>query len=128
MINLFYNGGFYMWPLLLLALIILGLTIKKATDLFGVKQSNARTLESGLNAIFFWGAMSAVIGFLAHFHGMYEAMMAMSKAPDISPAIVAGGFAVSLITILFGLVIFLIASIAWLVLRWRYKAVVAAIN
>jgi biopolymer transport protein ExbB/TolQ len=123
MFDIFARGGFYMWPLAILALTIFFLSIKKIYDLFIRENPGSRVLESGLNAIFFWGGISAVIGFLAHFHGMYEAMLAITKANDISPGIVAEGFAVSLITILFGLIIFFFASISWLFLRWRFKQI-----
>jgi len=124
MFTIFQQGGIFMWPLLIIAISVVILSIKKAIDLFGQTEQPRKQLESGLNAIIFWGAISVIIGFLAHFWGMYMALQAISMASDISPAIVAQGFAVSLITILFGLLIFLFSGIMWLVLRWRYKKLV----
>ena len=124
MLELFFRGGIFMWPILFIAIGIAILTIKKAIDIFGRKQMEQKSLESGLNAIILWGGLSVVFGFLAHFWGLYLALMEISRANDISPAIVAGGFAVSLITILFGLIILIISAIAWGVLRWQYKKLV----
>lgn len=110
-----------MWVLLIIAIIVATLAIKKVFDFYFKKSLDQKKMEWGLNAIIIWGVISATLGFLGHFHGMYMAMSFISEAADISPAIVAGGFAVSLLTILFGLTIFLFSSIIWLFLRWRFK-------
>jgi biopolymer transport protein ExbB/TolQ len=80
-------------------------------------------LENGINSILFWGAMSVLIGFLGHYHGMYLAMQQISRASEISPAVIAEGYGVSLITVLFGLLILLFSALVWFVLRWRLKQV-----
>ena len=86
MFTLFAKGGFYMWPLLLFAIIILALSIKKIIDLFFNPNISQGKLESGINSILFWGGLSVLIGFLGHYHGLYLAMQAISRANDISPA------------------------------------------
>ena len=121
MLQFFNAGGPFMWLLLFAAIAIVAITIKKLFDLFGNKAPDRLHLEKGINAVIFWGGMSVVLGFFAHFFGMYLAMNAISRAPDISPAIIAQGYAQSLTTILFGMFIFLISAIFWFVLRWRYK-------
>jgi biopolymer transport protein ExbB/TolQ len=110
-----------MWVLLIIAIIVAALAIKKVIDFYFKKSLEQKKMEWGLNAIIIWGVISATLGFLGHFQGMYLAMSFISEAADISPAIVAGGFAVSLLTILFGLTIFLFSAIIWLFLRWRFK-------
>ena len=82
-------------------------------------------MENGINAVLFWGIMSIIIGVFAHFIGIYAAMNAIMMANDISPAIVASGYAVSLITILFGLFILMLSSILWFILRWKYKSIIS---
>ena len=121
MLSLFIQGGFYMWPLSLFALIILFLSIKKIIDLFIKSDLNAVQLESGINSILFWGGMSLLVGFLGHYHGLYLAMQAISRAADIAPGIVAMGYAVSLISVLYGLIILIISAVIWYVLRWRCR-------
>jgi biopolymer transport protein ExbB/TolQ len=125
MFRLFFEGGIFMWPILIIAISIVILSIKKAIDLFGRTDLNQKQLESGLNAIVFWGAISSVFGFLAHFAGMYMAMVSIAEANDISPSIVARGFSVSLIPILFGLVIFMLSGILWLIFRWRRNKLIS---
>ena len=121
--SFFMQGGFYMWFLLVFAGIILGLSIRKAIQLFGKKSADPHQLESGLNAILFWGGISLLVGFFAHFHGIYNAMLAISRAADISPAIVAAGYGISLITILSGMFIFILSLIIWFILRWRFNRI-----
>jgi biopolymer transport protein ExbB/TolQ len=123
MFKLFMQGGMYMWPILLCSILIMVLSIKKIIDLFFKKDLNHLQLESGINSILFWGGISVLIGFLGHFHGLFLAMEAISRASDISPAIVAMGYGVSLITVLFGLLNLLISSLIWFVLRWRFKQI-----
>jgi len=125
MFTLFMQGGFYMWPLLLFAIIIIILSVKKIVDLFFKSDLSHAKIESGINSILFWGGMSVLIGFLGHFHGLYLAMEAISRANDISPAIVAMGYGVSLITVLFGLLILLFSALIWFVLRWRFKQLIS---
>lgn len=127
MLHLFFKGGIFMWPLLIILLSIIFISLKKAIDLFLRKNLEAKHIESGLNAILFWGVLSIIIGFIAHFCGLYLAMVEIANANDISPAIVAHGFAVSLITIIFGMLIFLFSAIFWLILRWRYKQRIAIV-
>ncbi len=121
LLNMLFKGGPFMWVLLIIAIIVAALAIKKVIDFYFKKSLEQKKMEWGLNAIIIWGVISATLGFLGHFQGMYLAMSFISEAADISPAIVAGGFAVSLLTILFGLTIFLFSAIIWLFLRWRFK-------
>jgi len=122
MLNLIMMGGTYMLPMMLFAIIIFVLAIKKVIDLFFKKNLTTLQLEKGINAILFWGAISALLGFLGHYHGLYEAMKAISQAHDISPAIVSMGYAISLITILSGLWIFFVSAVLWFFFRWRVKS------
>jgi len=123
MLQFFMEGGMMMWFLLILAIVILVQSTRKTIQLFGKQDLPKPTLETGINAIIFWGAISAIVGFFAHYLGVYHAMLAINRANDISPAIVAYGYSMSLITILSGLTIFMVSAIIWFVLRWRYKQV-----
>jgi len=121
MIQFFMEGGMMMWFLLILAILILALSIRKAIQLYGKQELPKTVLENGINAIIFWGAIAAIFGFFAHYLGVYYAMLAIYQANDISPAIVAYGYSMSLITILSGLTIFMVSAVIWFVLRWRFK-------
>lgn len=128
MLSFFLSGGIFMWVILVLALVVLGLTIKKAIDLFGSSRKENLNLEAGINAILFWGGISVVVGFFSHYYGIYLAMQAISRARDISPGIVAMGYGVSLISIISSLLVFLFSAIAWFTLRWRFKILTSQTN
>ena len=128
MFDLIMRGGPYMWPLIILAIVNIVLITKKTVELFIKPASNSIQLERGINAIMYWGILSGVLGFYAHFMGIYLAMQEIMAAADISPAIVAGGYAMSLITVLFGLNIFMISSLFWFAFRWRFKQLTASVN
>lgn len=121
--SFFMQGGFYMWFLLFFAVVIAALSVRKVIDLFSWKASDTELRESGVNAILFWGSISLLVGFFAHFHGIYNAMMAISRAKDISPAIVAAGYGISLTTILTGMFIFIVSLLIWFALRWRLNRI-----
>jgi biopolymer transport protein ExbB/TolQ len=125
MIRLFVEGGLYMWPLSILAIVIVALSVKKAVDLFARRGLDRESLERGLGAILFWGCVAAVLGFLGQFHGTYLSLRVISQAPVISPALVAEGLAVSLITTLFGLILLALAAVAWFGLSCRYRSLLS---
>jgi len=128
MVDFFLSGGEMMWLFLLIALLIIYLSIKKAIQLFSKKDLPGPVLENGINAIIFWGSISAILGFFAHYLGVYYAMQAIYRASDISPAIVAYGYSLSLVTILTGLVLFIISAIIWFVFRWRYRQLARSLS
>ena len=128
MYDFFLSGGQVMWFLLLIAVIILILGIKKGIDLFSGKELSKAKLEAGINAIAFWGGLSVILGLFFHFWGIARAMVAISQANDISPAIVAMGYRMALVSIITGLFIFIISLLIWFVFRWRYKSLIKNIK
>ena len=123
MLKFFIQGGLMMHLLLILAIIIIVLSVRRVIELYSKKDISKVKLESGINTIIFWGIISLILGYFAHYLGFYNAMEAIKRANDISPAIVAGGYAESLSTILVGLFIFMFSAIVWFTLRWRYKKI-----
>ena len=118
MYSFFLSGGMYMWILLLFAIIIMALSIQKLTWILKAGQLNLIQYERSIYAILFWGGISLMVGLFAHFHGIYNAMQAIARAQDISPAIVAEGYRLSLITVLSGMFLFIISLLIWFALRW----------
>jgi biopolymer transport protein ExbB/TolQ len=116
----FTQGGSIMYLLLILATIIVIWTLKTAIELFGRGRAGSR-VEIGLNSILFWGGISAGLGIFGHFSGIYFAMQQILNATDTSPAIVADGYFMAFTDIIFGLLIFLLATAFWSLLRWKYK-------
>jgi len=122
----FSSMGVFGIPLIVIALVILVLVIRKAVDLWGRKDLSASRLESGLHAILFWGAVSALFGVLGQLTGIYNALGAIMKAREISPNVVAQGFAQSFTTTIFGLETLLVSAIIWFILYGRYRKLTAS--
>jgi biopolymer transport protein ExbB/TolQ len=112
----FLKMGIFAWPLLLLALVLAVLIVRRAVQLTSDGTEDEAGFRTGLNAILFWGAVAAVIGFVGQYSGMYNGLNAISRATEISPALVALGLAESITTTLFGLGLFLVSAVAWFTL------------
>ncbi len=117
MFSLFNEGGpLFMTLISLAGLTALGLTVKIFTDKATGKQSVKYTPGSILVA----GSLSFMLGILGQAIGIYQALIAIQAAGDVSPAIIFGGFKVSMIAPMYGLIIFVITLIIWLMLAFLY--------
>lgn len=112
--------GPWKWPLLLLASIVLILIIIKTIDLLIKKNGNTRYL----NAILFWGCITALIGIIGQMSALWMSITEIMKAPDISLLLVYTGFLSSFVTVLFGFIILLVSAICWWGLR-NYKGLIS---
>lgn len=112
--------GPWKWPLLLLASIVLILIIIKTIDLLIKKNGNTRYL----NAILFWGCITALIGIIGQMSALWMSITEIMKAPDISLLLVYTGFLSSFVTVLFGFIVLLVAAICWWGLR-NYKGLIS---
>ncbi len=77
---------------------------------FSIKKTRAR-----LKHIKTIGTFGLVTGILGQLIGFYQAFAAIEQAGDISPSLMMGGFKVSMITTLYGIFIFLVSLLLWLV-------------
>lgn len=64
------------------------------------------------------GLFAFVTGILGQMIGLYSAFSAIEQAMDVSPAIMAGGLKVSMIVPMYGMVIFLISYLLYLVIDY----------
>ncbi len=122
----FASMGPFAIPMIIITLAIAILTVIKVIDLWGKKGLSPQKLERGLHAILFWGVVSAVFGFLGQISGIYRALNVIISATEISPNVVAQGFAESFTTTIFGLEILLVSAIIWFVLFGRYRKLTAS--
>jgi hypothetical protein len=70
------------------------------------------------HAILVWGALNAVLGVLGSAVGISLAAGAIENAPSISPPLLMGGLKVALSTTVFGMLLFALALVSWLVIRF----------
>ena len=63
------------------------------------------------------GLFAFVLGMLGQFLGLFQAFDIISSGMEISPAIMAQGVKVSMVTSIYGMIIFLIAYLLWFILK-----------
>ncbi len=125
MMEFFKQGGFFMWPILVISIVIAVLAVwafVRTRDLDGPDA----VVETGIDAVLFWGVWVVVVGLLGTFTGIYLAAGVIEQAAAVSPAVIWSGIRIALTTTLFGLFVFCVAALMWLGLRVSYRRRVAA--
>ncbi len=120
--------GTWAVPLFIISLAIIALVVKKTVDLYFRKGLSNAQLFKGLHAIIFWGVISAVTGILGQATGIYNAMLAISRAESLSPAIIASGFGQALTTTIYGIHVLIVSGIVWFILLARYNRIKGALK
>jgi biopolymer transport protein ExbB/TolQ len=114
MIKYFYEGGpLFMSLVTILGLVAIGFIINVIIGIIKGKKPSSGQLKN----IPIAGSAAFMMGILAQAIGLYQAMTAIQAAGDISPAIVAGGFQVSLIAPIYGLILFIFTLITYIIIR-----------
>jgi CubicO group peptidase (beta-lactamase class C family) len=103
--------------LVVLGGVVLFLTMRAVVLAMGRRAFSEDDLKAQTNGILFWGAASAVLGFLGQCQSAYLALTAILSATEIDPRIVAQGFVMTFFPSLIGLGIFAFAGVAWFSLR-----------
>jgi len=122
----FMGGPIFMIPLtaMLLTIIVLGIL----SWLMMVRKNHppSTTLKNMILSVIYIGSFAAVWGILGQGLGIYQALYAIQVAGDVSPALIMGGIKISMIAPLYGIMILLVSSLIWFVLKLRYNSVSAA--
>lgn len=118
MFNLFQQGGPLFMGILSLLLIGLIYFIIQAF-IQSNKDENEEIYSTLLSRIKSIATLALVIGILGQLIGLFSAMQYMESAGGVSAPILAGGFKVSLITTMYGVIIYSIHLIALLILKTK---------
>ncbi len=124
MMTFFREGGVIMYPLLVVTLVVIVLSIRAWLRLRGGDLSEA-TLGAGIDAIVFWGGYAVVLGVLGTLVGVSMAARAISAAEQISTSVVWSGIRVALSTTIYGLLVFAVSLLVWFALRVRHRRLAA---
>lgn len=113
MFDLFYAGG----PLFMgiLTIILVALIATAVYSLIKIKRDVSSSKSVSLVKEI--GIFGFVFGIFGQFLGLYQAFTAIEAAGDVSPALLAGGLKVSMITTLYGMTIFVIAWLLYFGLK-----------
>ncbi len=114
MTNLFYEGGpLFMGILTLILLVVLVMGITNTIVIFKNNSGQNDRINQRLSQIKSVGLFGLVFGILGQLIGLYSAFVQIQAMGNVSPAILAGGIKVSMITTIYGVTIFLIAYLIW---------------
>ena len=121
MADLFNMGGPFMGILTIIFLIILVISVYRGVQISKRDIDHATTFRHQLTHIKSVGVFALVTGILGQLLGLYDAFSAIEQMGNVSPALLAGGLKVSMITTLYGMVIFLISWLIWVGLDYAAK-------
>lgn len=110
------GGPFFMTIHLILWILVIFFTVKFLLNYFSDKR-NLKKLNKMKSYILFIGGYGFLLSIFYQLLGFFGALSAIEIAHDISPAMILGGFKISLIAPLFSLFLLLISSIIWFFFR-----------
>lgn len=105
--------------LTLLFLLILATAVYYGLRVLRGRVEYPTTFRHRLTYIKSMGLFTLVFGILGQLVGLYQAFSVIERVGDISPALLAGGLKVSMISTLYGVVIFLVSYLLWLALDYQ---------
>ncbi len=100
-----------------LALVILILTLVNTVRLALYKRERAAKLRTSIDAILFWGCLTAIFGFLGQWNGLNKASQALADYGLANPKFMVLGIGESLGTTVFGMFTLMVAAFLWFALR-----------
>ncbi len=122
MANLFYMGGpLFMGILTTLLVVMLAISIYFLISIASGKASDRPNFRHQLTYVKSVGLFTMITGILGQLIGLLEAFKAIEQVKDISPALLAGGLKVSMITTLYGILIYLFSILIWFLLDLWYN-------
>lgn len=99
-----------------LLLLVIVVAVFIAVRIFKKDYSSPASVRENLGYIKSIGLFAMITGILGQLIGLYSAFNAIEEAGDVSPAMIFGGLKVSMITTLYGVLIYLFSILIWLVL------------
>lgn len=115
--DLVEGGIYFMLPIYLLGIAVIVLTLMHAYRLITGKVSSPAGAKKTREAILFMGSLALLWGIVGHVLGMMEMMDCLVQAGDIAPALIAAGFKVSILAMIYGLILFVVSYIVWFASR-----------
>ena len=118
------GGTLFMSILTILLVIIIAVSAYYTFMIASGKAKEKSNFSHQLKYVKSIGLFTMIVGILGQMIGLFMAFTAIEAAQDISPAIMAGGLKVSMITTLTGMFIYLISIVIWFLLDlWHQKKI-----
>ncbi|WP_370089559.1 MotA/TolQ/ExbB proton channel family protein [Ekhidna sp.] len=112
MIELFHMGGMLFMSILTIELLAVGFFVMRC-----LKKSDS--FEGDLKLVKSTGLLAAITGILGQLIGLFSAFEAIQQMGSVSPAMLAGGIKVSMITTIYGVIIYLLSIVLYLILKMK---------
>lgn len=114
--KLFYMGGpLFMGILTAVLIIMIAWAIYHFLPVLTGKEINFSITKSKLKHIKTIGTFALITGILGQLIGLYQAFGIVEKMGNVSQSLLAGGLKVSTIPTLYGIFIFILSLILWLI-------------
>jgi hypothetical protein len=128
--ELFYMGGpLFMGILTALLIILLAVTVYFAVSIASGRASGKVNFRHQLTYLKSIGLFIMITGILGQLIGLMDAFKAIERVGDISPTIMAGGLKISMITTLYGILIYLFSILVWFLLDlWHHSRSTSEVN
>jgi hypothetical protein len=121
MFEFFKMGGPLAYPIALIGVTVMVLTVVAVIRLLVGTMPAGRAGELSLQALPFWGVVALLLGFLGQAAGHFKSLSAMAAAEMINPKAVIEGLRECFVTTLMGLTVCILALLAWGVLRTWHR-------
>ncbi|MGF1586851.1 MAG: MotA/TolQ/ExbB proton channel family protein [Bacteroidales bacterium] len=115
--NLIEGGIYFMLPIYLMWVINIILTGIIIFRFSREETKSSTSLKPLSELVLFLGSFAFLFGVLGQIIGLIQALQVIPQIPDVSPALLAGGFRVSLLAPAYGFVLLLISYAVWFVTR-----------
>lgn len=124
----FSDMGVMRWPITFCLVMVVVLAIQAAIRMKSGEPDNRILARATIDGSLFWGAYAAVLGVLGTVVGFMVAAQAVEALGEVETRLVWGGVKVALSTTVYGLLIFLLAALAWFALRgWHRRSVLGGV-
>ncbi len=114
--QLYYEGGaLFMGSLTIIFIVMLGWSVYHFIQVMLKKEVDLSKAREKLKHIKTIGTFALVFGILGQLIGLMSAFDAIEQMGGVSPALLMGGLKVSMIPTLYGILIFLVSLLLWMV-------------
>lgn len=117
MLQFLREAGPVIFPLLLLAVVVVFLTLWNGLVLMLRGADRPVRRRHSIDAILFWGGVAAVLGFLGQWIGVMKMVHFIARQGVVSPPMVVLGLSEALLTTVTGLAVFTGSAFLWFSLR-----------
>ena len=112
------EAGPFIWPIILLALMIGVLFLWNAVFLLIRSNVSSSGRRKSINSVLFWGGVAAVLGLLGQWLGIHRMAGIVAERGIVNPQAVAIGISESLLTPLAGMCVLVGSAVLWSLLRF----------